>query len=149
MLIARSPSSFPGLLPISWRYGFAKLLILLTSSSDLACLILRWAAHGKLEDQDLGRLTVDHGRSLPDPLLLGHRLVADHVLAGDVLDLPGVAPVSRVAVLEPEDLSRDVRRHALDDRQRCFQRPPDEKRSCPGESRRVDCVAACAKPQIG
>jgi hypothetical protein len=34
------------------------------------------------------------GAALPDPLLLGHRPVADDVLAERVLELPGVAPLS-------------------------------------------------------
>jgi hypothetical protein len=47
---------------------------------------------------------VDHRRrALADPRLLGHRAVADDVLAERVLELPRVAPLSRLAVLEPED----------------------------------------------
>ena len=41
--------------------------------------------------RDVDRLTVDHDRTFFDPLLLGHRLVGDDVLAGDMLQLPGVA----------------------------------------------------------
>jgi hypothetical protein len=31
--------------------------------------------------RDIGSFTIDHGRALADPLLLGHRLVGDDVLA--------------------------------------------------------------------
>jgi hypothetical protein len=41
-------------------------------------------------------------------------MLSTHVLAGDVLELPGVAPVRRVAVLQPEDRRGRVRRHVLD-----------------------------------
>jgi hypothetical protein len=54
------------------------------------------------------RRHVDQRRALPDPLLLGRRLVGDHVLAEVVVDLPAVAPVRRVAVLQPEDLRRGL-----------------------------------------
>jgi hypothetical protein len=63
------------------------------------------------------------GASVASPSItvvgLGERLIAYDILAGDVLELPGVAPTSWVAVLEPEDLRRDVRRHVLDDRTLC------------------------------
>ena len=36
------------------------------------------------------------------------------VLAGDMLQMPGVAPVRRVAVLQPEYLRRNVGRNVLD-----------------------------------
>jgi hypothetical protein len=36
------------------------------------------------------------------------------VLAGDVLELPGVAPVRRITVIQPEDRRGRVRRHVLD-----------------------------------
>jgi hypothetical protein len=56
---------------------------------------------------------VDHRRALLGPFLDGHRSIRDDVLAERVLELPGVAPVSRVAVLQPEDARGDVRRHVL------------------------------------
>jgi len=42
------------------------------------------------------------------------KTVADHILASDVFELPRIAPVRRVAVLEPEDAGGDVERHVLD-----------------------------------
>jgi hypothetical protein len=56
---------------------------------------------------------VHHRRPLADPLLLGHWLVADQVLAECVRDLPGMAPMSWIAVFEPEDARGDVGRHVL------------------------------------
>jgi hypothetical protein len=72
--------------------------------------------------RDVGRLGVDHHGTLPDPLVLRQGAIRDHVLAGDVLELPGVAPVRRVAVLQPEDRSNVGWRHVLDVRrvERCM-----------------------------
>jgi hypothetical protein len=62
------------------------------------------------------RRDVDDRGALPDPLLRGHRSIADDVLADRGLNLPGVAPALRIALLQPEDLRSDVGRHVLDDR---------------------------------
>jgi hypothetical protein len=72
--------------------------------------------------RDVGRLGVDHHGTLPDPLVLRQGAIRDHVLAGDVLELPGVAPVRRVAVLQPEDRSNVGWRHVLEVRrvERCM-----------------------------
>ena len=58
--------------------------------------------------------TVDHVGSLARPLLFRHRRIADDVLPEHVRDILHVAPVLRVAVLQPEDARRDVGRHVLD-----------------------------------
>jgi hypothetical protein len=49
-----------------------------------------------------------------DPLLLNHWPVRDDVPAKHVLVLPGVAPVSWVAILKPKDAGGDVGRNVLD-----------------------------------
>ena len=66
------------------------------------------------QDQILrSQLGVDHRRPFLRPLLLGHGPVADDVLAQHVLELR-VAPVLRVAVLQPKNTRRDIGRHVLD-----------------------------------
>jgi hypothetical protein len=54
----------------------------------------------------LGRLLVDHGRTLSSPLLFGHRPIADDVSAEDVIDVLHVAPVLGISVLQPEHAAR-------------------------------------------
>jgi hypothetical protein len=58
--------------------------------------------------------TADHVSSLARPLLLGHRLVADDVLAQDMLELLRVAPVLWIAIFEPVDSGCRIRRDMLD-----------------------------------
>ena len=59
------------------------------------------------------RRHVDERRALARPLLLGHQPIGDHLLAQRRLELPGVAPLSWIAVLEPENARGDVGRDVL------------------------------------
>jgi hypothetical protein len=45
------------------------------------------------------RLLVDHRGTFSSPLLLGHRLIADDVLAQNMLELLAVTPVLRITIL--------------------------------------------------
>jgi hypothetical protein len=50
------------------------------------------------------RLALDHRRAcLFDPLVLGERSIRYDIFAGDVFELPSIAPLRWIAVLEPED----------------------------------------------
>ena len=59
------------------------------------------------------RRDVDQRRALLRPGLFGHRFIRYQILAERVLELPGVAPVRRVAVLQPEDARGQVGRNVL------------------------------------
>jgi hypothetical protein len=59
-------------------------------------------------------LSVEHISALSSPFLLAHRLVANDVLAQHVLHLLAVAPMLRVAVLQPKNARGYIRRHVLD-----------------------------------
>jgi hypothetical protein len=54
------------------------------------------------------RVIVNHRGTLARPLLLGHRPIADQILAQHVLELLAVAPVLPVSVLESENSGSDI-----------------------------------------
>ena len=48
-----------------------------------------------------------------DPLLLGHRLVADDVVSGDLIEVLDVSPLAGTPVLEPEAASSNIARQCF------------------------------------
>jgi hypothetical protein len=64
--------------------------------------------------QLLDDLLINDPSSLPGPFFLGHRSIADDVLAEHVIDVLHVAPVIWISILQPEHASCDVRWHVLD-----------------------------------